>query len=251
MIGRKSAGNVRGELCSYADCYNFGKLIGIDALVAVRISSTLLKPAVLLLLGASGVLGCAAANALMIVNAYTSGTGTVIDFSGTIDTSGLSLFSSNTNPSRFQAGGLTTNAVFVNNTSGIVNRYNFSPSSAVTDVGSLDTVFVATSSIGDSFGFNLSTSPNSIVLASNYVSGSALAGSQTYSQSLVDLGLTAGTSYNITAANNLITFNVFSSNPAAAPAPLPILGLPAVLFYSRKLKKRIKESRETSSNALI
>ena len=37
----------------------------------------------------------------------------------------------------------------------------------------------------------------------------------------------------------------------SAPAPLPILGLPAVLFYSRKLKKRIKASRELSSNALV
>jgi len=41
------------------------------------------------------------------------------------------------------------------------------------------------------------------------------------------------------------------SAPAAAPAPLPILGLPAVLFYSRKLKKRIKASRELSSSSLV
>jgi hypothetical protein len=48
------------------------------------------------------------------------------------------------------------------------------------------------------------------------------------------------------------TISNFSAPSAAAvPAPLPILGLPAVLFYSRKLKKRIKASRELSSNALV
>ena len=33
----------------------------------------------------------------------------------------------------------------------------------------------------------------------------------------------------------------------AVPGPLPILGIPAVLFYTRKLKNRIKASREASS----
>ena len=37
----------------------------------------------------------------------------------------------------------------------------------------------------------------------------------------------------------------------SAPAPLPSLGLPAVLFYSRKLRKRIKASREASSASLV
>jgi hypothetical protein len=37
-----------------------------------------------------------------------------------------------------------------------------------------------------------------------------------------------------------------SAEEAAVPAPLPILGLPAVLFYSRKLKKRIKERNATA-----
>ena len=48
------------------------------------------------------------------------------------------------------------------------------------------------------------------------------------------------------------TISNFSAPSAAAvPAPLPILGLPAVLFYSRKLKKRIKASRELSSASLV
>ena len=52
---RKSAGNVRSELFSYADCSRSGTLLGIDTLLAVRFPSTHLKPAVLLLLGASTV----------------------------------------------------------------------------------------------------------------------------------------------------------------------------------------------------
>jgi hypothetical protein len=49
------------------------------------------------------------------------------------------------------------------------------------------------------------------------------------------------------------TYTMTSAIPqsAAVPAPLPILGLPAVLFYSRKLKKRFKASKELSSNALV
>ena len=40
-------------------------------------------------------------------------------------------------------------------------------------------------------------------------------------------------------------------NPNPVPAPLPILGLPAVLFYSGKLKKRIKENGDVSSKTLV
>ena len=50
---------------------------------------------------------------------------------------------------------------------------------------------------------------------------------------------------NGTSTSDIITVNG-TTDPAVVPAPLPILGLPAVLFYSRKLKKRIKASREAS-----
>jgi hypothetical protein len=231
------------------NCSGPSKVVGIDAIVEMRISSTLLKPAACLLVGASAVFGCTAANAAMIVNAYNSGTDTVIDFSGTIDTSGFTFLRTNLNSSLFRAGGASSNAAFLNNPSLTAPIYIFTPASAVTDVGISDTIYSATSSIGDSFGFNLSL--NYIFLASDYGSGNPLAGSQTYSQSLGTLGLAAGNSYNLTAGNNTITFNVSTSNPAAVPAPLPLLGLPAVLFYTRKLKKRIKASREISSSSLV
>jgi hypothetical protein len=40
------------------------------------------------------------------------------------------------------------------------------------------------------------------------------------------------------------------TSSASVPGPLPILGIPAVLFYTRKLKNRIKASRETSKASL-
>ena len=40
-----------------------------------------------------------------------------------------------------------------------------------------------------------------------------------------------------------------ASGPASVPAPIPILGISALFFYSRKLKKRIRESNATPSAA--
>ena len=45
--------------------------------------------------------------------------------------------------------------------------------------------------------------------------------------------------------------NINFSPSTPVPAPLPILGIPAVLLYSRNLKKRIKARREASSAALV
>jgi hypothetical protein len=40
-------------------------------------------------------------------------------------------------------------------------------------------------------------------------------------------------------------------SPSPVPAPLPILSIPAALVYCRKLKKRIKASREASITSLV
>jgi hypothetical protein len=80
--------NVRSELCRYAHCWISGKLVSIDALVEVKISSTLLKPAALLLLGASTVFGCSVANALTFNWRFTASGGydldTSTDLTGTV-----------------------------------------------------------------------------------------------------------------------------------------------------------------------
>ncbi len=49
-------------------------------------------------------------------------------------------------------------------------------------------------------------------------------------------GINTGTNiYLDTDLNNVYLY------ATSVPAPLPILGLPAVLFYSRKIKKRLKQ----------
>ena len=47
------------------------------------------------------------------------------------------------------------------------------------------------------------------------------------------------------------TYTMTSANPASVPGPLPILGIPPVLLFSRKLKARIKALREASNPTLL
>lgn len=51
------------------------------------------------------------------------------------------------------------------------------------------------------------------------------------------------------ASTTVSNFDVSAAQ--AVPGPLPILGIPAVLLYSRNLKKRIKARREASGAALV
>jgi hypothetical protein len=67
--------------------------------------------------------------------------------------------------------------------------------------------------------------------------------SQTYATAnFVDI-YTSGSSpqYNVPVASARASLGSLS----AAPGPLPILGIPTVLFFSRKLKKRFKERNST------
>ena len=51
------------------------------------------------------------------------------------------------------------------------------------------------------------------------------------------------------ASTTVSNFDVSAAQ--AVPGPLPILGIPTVLVYCRKLKKRIKASREASITSLV
>ena len=83
--------------------------------------------------------------------------------------------------------------------------------------------------------------------------GSALSGYSVYDgKTLASLGLTSGTySWTWGSGVNDDSLTVNIASVAAVPGPLPILGLPAVLFYSRKLKKRIKARRESSGQEMV
>jgi hypothetical protein len=230
--------NVRTENGPYEDCSRAGTLLGINTFSAVRIPSTLLKPAVLLLLGASAVLNSRPSDAVMIINATETLTDVVFTYNGTVNITDLpvledtSIGQSELCPScgYFLGIGTTTGrrnyTVYGDN---IVN--NIFPSFGGGGFPN------ASNSTGDVFGFGF----GNLFVPVGY-SSTLLSGSASFAGSFATLGMDTGTYTGTFSNGDTITLNV---GTAAVPAPLPILGLPAVLFYSRKLKKRIKERNST------
>lgn len=110
-------------------------------------------------------------------------------------------------------------------------------------------LIVATSSIGDPFGFYIAgaTMQNLIIPANyNYTSGESLIFTTTWeNKSLSDLYLTPKSSYswkwNYSNGDDLRI--IVKDVAAPVPAPLPILGAVAALGWSRKLRSRIKNAK--------
>ena len=194
----------------------------------MRISSTLLKPAACLLLGASAVLSCSVANALTLKWATT---GTNANGSGTFDIAQSSVvdggiytitairglyndlnISGLLAPGTIDFGGTKNDNKFQYDAAGTW-KVDFAGVSFAVSNGDTYTLY-CNSCFGPSFG----------QADYNYVPQPA----------------------TVPIANQIST-----ATASVVPAPLPILGLPAVLFYSRKLKKRIKASRETLSASLV
>ena len=186
---------------------------------------TLLKPAACLLVGASAVFGCSAANALTFnwsfinTNGTPNATGTT---SGTITglTEGVNNISPGLSPPGLSAiltsstsgnglpvpetwlGGTGTITV----TSGAVSNYNFTFSNTISE-------FRGDNTNGIAYVKRFSTNNN-----------------------------------DLTFGSNPITFS--SASAAAVPGPLPILGLPAAFLSTRKLRRRIKASKNVASTSL-
>lgn len=204
--------------CCSANRCRSGNLLGIDVLVAVRIPSTLLKPAALLLLGASAVLSCSVANALTFDWATT---GTNNNGSGTFDITDESVTD----------GGIYTITAITGNYNGagitILPTNSFWGNDNLFQYDELGT-------------WKLNINGISFVDTSNI-------------QYNLFCRICDTTNYSQADESNVgpITSATATASASAAPAPLPILGLPAVLFYSRKIKKRIKGSRELSSSSLV
>jgi len=219
-------------------------LCEICSLVPVRISSTVLKSAASLLLGASTIFGCSVANALTL-NWLTTGTGTagsgtfniaesgvanggiyqITGISGTFDGSGVDTLlppgSANTygnNFFQYQSG--STDWLLDN--SGVVFSLL---DGRMIDLWSTNGLEDRTDPTGSTYAatdkVDIYTSPN----------GSG--------------GFNATTTYSVASAQ------ASTGSLSAVPGPLPILGIPAVLVYCRKLKKRIKASREASITSLV
>ena len=236
----------RSRLQNAAD---FGKIIRYCFIVTVRISSTLLKPAVCLLLGASAVLYSRPADAAVFIYATESGGNVVFNYSGSINVNTFSpggggstfirtdAYVSPATPSFYSPGSSGSFVYFVN---------VFIPSMPTFGTGATGDPYITTSfnSSGDMFSFD----PNNIALRSGYVSGSSFSGSVSFTgTTFAQRGMMQGTYIGTLTNNDTITLNV---GTAAVPAPLPILGLPSAFFYTRKLRKRIKASKVASNPSL-
>ena len=225
-------------------------------IVSVRVSSFLLKPAVCLLLGASAVLSSSEAKAAMIINVYESGTDTVFSYSGNINLSAVSgtfgpdkgsgALSPRIVPAFSSCGTSGVCSAFISfGTSGNLLRnakVTYSPSSPSVAFGTVVDYVSVFSSTGQAFGF----SKTYIYVPTGYQSLDSIVGAATASnRNLASFGISQGSTTTYTITNGSVS-DTITVSASAVPAPLPILGLPAVLIYSRKLKKRIKASREAS-----
>ena len=189
----------------------------------MRISSTLFKPAALLLLSVSTFFCCSVANAFIINWSWTpnyynpGGTG---DVTGTI--TGL------VDDLADQKNGVVTVTSAPSTPPGGWGPWSYVRGSGFSIFGGQVTAYDAV--YGDSSGFQVLSFGN---------------GSINYPEIL--LANTSGAidiEYSLrTSAGTPTVTTTFE----AVPVPLPILGIPAVLFYARKLKVKIKQHNATDA----
>ena len=220
----------------------------------MKLSVSFLRPAAGLLFGLSAVVYSKPAHAVMIVNATESGGNVIFNYSGSLNTSGLNYaytgILSNVslvNPSRPDPAYPTTPQGYflgVGGSASPINYDGYNTSTSFLPYGTGAIFYNTSTNSGDIFGFGF----GEVSLPESYASGTSLSGSATFTgESFSSLGMTTGTYVNTLSNNDTITLNV---GTVPVPGPLPILGIPAVLLYSRNLKKRIKARREISSSAL-
>ena len=177
-----------------------------------------------------------AANASIVFNIDQLGANVVVNASGSFNTSGAvpatNLFSSRLNPSiaRVNVGPAESNAILLNGFTG--------PSS----FGS-GTTTIADSYLGDFIyfigGYQSDSLHNTLGLAANYVSGSAISGSATYlNKTFTSLGLNIGT-YQYSLNGDAVTINIAQPGavPEAATWAMMILGMGAVGYAMRRRQK--------------
>jgi hypothetical protein len=183
----------------------------------------------------------------MIVNATENSTGVVFTYNGTVNISGLDFVGNNT----FPYSELCPSCGFFNGAGespGTKGYDVYSNTSSYFPAFGSGSFILGFESTGDRFSFGF----NTVYVPEGYssITPALLSGSATFAgETFESLGMDTGTFEGTLTNGDTITLNVGTA--AAVPAPLPILGLPAVLFYSRKLKKRIKASREISSASLV
>ena len=198
----------------------------------MRIPSSLLKAVACLLLGTSAVFGCSVANALTF-NWLTTGTG--VSGSGTFVIA---------DPSVTDGG-----VYIITNISGTFDGQAVSYASPGSAGGYGTNLFEyqsgSTNWLLDNSGVVFSLADGRVI---DLWSSQGNTSSQTYAPAnLVDIYLSGSSpQYNVPVASARASLGSLS----AVPGPFPILGLPAAFLSARKLRKRIKASREASSASL-
>jgi hypothetical protein len=194
-------------------------------------ASALLKPAALLVLGASSVLGSAAAHAVTYYFGWSSNytginSGTTRSFSGSGTLAATQLVAGDFTQWQITRIWGTWNSGTI---TGLITEIDTNPQAPPPFIEPIDNKFT-TSDFLTLQNFN----------------------------ALTEFGFgwtTANTQYNVyknlsTQQNNaFVNFNNLKYSPndttpfniTIIPAPLPILALPAVFYYSRKIKKRMKQ----------
>ncbi len=196
----------------------------------MRFSVAVLKPAAWLLFGAAAIFAPIAAQAVTFTwnIGYNQSVGSRLGGSGTFEATLLSGTSTIgvPNGSIWQItsieGLMSDSSSFPRTVNGLLSSYN-------------------TLSFNNQFEYVSYTNAPGASATLRPVAGDGIAFS--YGSGLminmfgnVTPGINIGTNvYLDTVQNNVIL------RATSVPAPLPILGLPAVLFYSRKIKKRLKQ----------
>jgi hypothetical protein len=191
---------------------------------------TILKPAACLLVGASAVFGCSAANALTFNWSFVNGSDT---FSGQLI---------NLSP------GLNDSA------SNAVNPFYATVTTAPSSFANI------TSRQLDFFSGDLTVSQDGATVSNNSIRFTYISpGVESYDL-FVNQASNGIANFVVSYLDRTSIFNppvdsggigpITSGSGAAVPGPLPILGLPAAFLSTRKLRKRIQASRATSSASL-
>ena len=189
----------------------------------MRIPAFLLKPAACLLLGAAAVFGSTAAQAITMPWAvsYQISGGTQTGF-GTLD---ATLVSGTTYQINSISGTFNGEAVT------LVSSIRYQPNQSFFPDNLFDTQGVNNMAPVSANGWAFSTNNNRII--HNYLVNN--------NTTLINAQCSGGNCFNQASFGS--PFTQISQNYATVPAPLPILGLPAVLFYSRRLTKRIQQRK--------
>ncbi len=190
----------------------------------MRIRQALLKPAACLLLGAAAVFGSTAAQAITMPWAMS------LNISGATQTGGGSLEATLLSGTTYQLDSIsgTWNGQTI---TGLISSYRAFGNQTINTINQFDTQGVQNFRPVSS-GYAFYTASNNKLIHMYLTNGDTTwVGSQCEGPNCFNLASYGGgtTSTDI--------------NYATTPAPLPILGLPAVLFYSRRLKKRIQQRK--------